>query len=76
MSEIYEIIIFTASSKDYAEAVVKRLDPNNLLIDFVLARDDCMITRNGLYLKDLRILKDRDLKDIIIVDNLAHSFGF
>jgi CTD small phosphatase-like protein 2 len=76
MSKIYEIIIFTASSKDYAEAAVKKIDPDSNYIDFVLVRDDCMVTRNGFYLKDLRILKDRNLKDIIIVDNLTHSFGF
>ena len=35
-----------------------------------------MVTKNGLFLKDLRILKNRRLEDIIIVDNLAHSFGF
>ena len=35
-----------------------------------------METKNGFYIKDLRILKDRSLKDMIIVDNLAHSFGF
>ena len=28
-----------------------------------------------MYLKDLRILKDRDLKDLILVDNAAYSFG-
>ena len=76
MSEIYEVVIFTASSHDYAEAVVKKLDPKNRYFDFVLSRDNCMVTKNGLYLKDLRILKDRKLEDIIIVDNLAHSFGF
>ena len=47
-----------------------------MYVDFILSREDCMVTRNGFYLKDLRILKDRKLKDIIIVDNLAHSFGF
>jgi len=76
MSKIYEIIIFTASSKEYAEAIVKKIDPNNKYIDFVLARDDCMVTRNGFYLKDLRILKDRKMENMIIVDNLTHSFGF
>ena len=59
MSKLYEIIVFTASSKDYAEAVVKKIDPNNKYIDFVLVREDCMVTRNGFYLKDLRILKGR-----------------
>ena len=35
-----------------------------------------METKNGFFIKDLRILKNRDLKDMIIVDNLVHSFGF
>ena len=76
MSEIYEIVIFTASAKDYADSAVKLIDPYKKYVDFVLSRENCMVTRNGFYLKDLRILKDRKLKDVIIVDNLAHSFGF
>ena len=76
MSELYEIIIFTASSRDYAEGCVKLIDPNSTYIDFILDRENCMATRNGFYLKDLRILKDRKLENTIIVDNLAHSFGF
>ena len=35
-----------------------------------------METKNGFFVKDLRIIKNRELKNIIIVDNLAHSFGF
>jgi CTD small phosphatase-like protein 2 len=35
-----------------------------------------METKNGFFIKDLRILKDIKLKDMIIVDNLTHSFGF
>lgn len=35
-----------------------------------------METKNGFFIKDLRIIKNRELKDIVIVDNLAHSFGF
>ena len=34
-----------------------------------------METKNGFMIKDLRILKDINLKDVIIVDNLSHSFG-
>ena len=35
-----------------------------------------METKNGFFIKDLRIVKGKDLKKTIIVDNLAHSFGF
>ena len=34
-----------------------------------------MQTKNGFFIKDLRIIKNRDLKDMVIVDNLLHSFG-
>jgi CTD small phosphatase-like protein 2 len=34
-----------------------------------------METRNGLFIKDIRIFRGLDLKDIVIVDNLSHSFG-
>jgi len=35
-----------------------------------------METKNGFFIKDLRILKNKSLKSMVLVDNLAHSFGF
>jgi len=35
-----------------------------------------MNTKNGFIIKDLRIFQNRNLKEMIIVDNLAHSFSF
>lgn len=35
-----------------------------------------MNTKNGFIIKDLRIFENRDLKDMIIVDNLAHCFSY
>lgn len=35
-----------------------------------------METKNGFFIKDLRIIANKQLKDMLIVDNLAHSFGF
>ena len=35
-----------------------------------------MQTKSGFFIKDLRILNNRDLKDLVIVDNMPHSFGF
>lgn len=35
-----------------------------------------MQTKNGFFIKDLRVINNRDLKNMIIVDNLSHSFGF
>ncbi len=35
-----------------------------------------METKNGFFIKDLRVIKNRDLKNIFLCDNLSHSFGF
>ena len=35
-----------------------------------------METKNGFFIKDLRIIANKELKNMLIVDNLAHSFGF
>ncbi len=34
-----------------------------------------METNHGFKIKDLRIIKNRGLENIILVDNLVHSFG-
>eukprot|EP00828_Plagiopyla_frontata_P043924 TRINITY_DN7017_c0_g1_i2.p1 TRINITY_DN7017_c0_g1~~TRINITY_DN7017_c0_g1_i2.p1 ORF type:complete len:402 (+),score=43.53 TRINITY_DN7017_c0_g1_i2:146-1351(+) len=76
MSQYYEVYIFTASSPSYANAIIKYLDPQERYILGILTRENCMETKNGFFIKDLRIIKNRQLKNIIMVDNLAHSFGF
>ena len=30
----------------------------------------------GVHIKDLRVIAGRDLKDVVLVDNAAYSFGF
>lgn len=35
-----------------------------------------METKNGCYIKDLRIVKNLNLAKALIVDNLTHSFAF
>jgi len=76
LSKYYEIFVFTASSSNYANTIINYLDPESKYINGILTRNNCMETKNGFFVKDLRIIKNRELKNMIIVDNLAHSFGF
>lgn len=76
VSPLYEVAVFTASASCYARAIVDYLDKDRRIIQNILTRENCMETRNGFFIKDLRIIQNRDLKDMIIVDNLVHSFGF
>lgn len=53
--------------------MAKILDPSGKIIKTVLNRKNC-IRRDNFHIKDLRILQGRELKDIIIVDNLIENF--
>ena len=76
MSKKFEIIIFTASHSCYANVVLNILDPDNQYITYRLFRDHCLQTKEGIFIKDLRIIANRKMKDITIVDNATYSFGF
>lgn len=77
ISKYFEIIVFTASHECYASKVIDYLDPENLYIDHRLYREQCITTDEGVHIKNLRILeKYRNLKDIVLVDNAAYSFGY
>lgn len=70
----YEVIVFTASHQCYADVVLDYLDPNRELIHHRLYRTNC-VNVEGIYMKDLRVFVNRKLKDMVIVDNSAYSFG-
>ena len=71
MQKHYELIVFTAGLKDYADWILNDLDKQGH-IKFRLYRDSCRF-RQGAYIKDLSIL-GRDLTKTIIVDNIADNY--
>lgn len=75
LNHYYEIFIFTASEKNYAKAIVNKLDPKRDIIKKIFARKDCLRTKNGYFIKDLNMFSNIDLKDVIIVDDTVHSFA-
>ena len=75
VSKYFEVGIFTASVKEYADACIDYLDPNKSMIKFRLYRDNCINVNDKIFVKDLRIIKGIDLKDIILIDNSMYSFA-
>jgi Dullard-like phosphatase family protein len=75
MSQNFEIFIFTASKKVYADAVLNFLDPDNRIFKFRFYRENCIKIGNKVYIKDLRIFVNRKPENIIMVDNSLYSFA-
>ena len=71
----FEVIVFTASYKCYADEVMDYLDPTHELIHHRLYRDSCLF-KSGVFIKDLRIFANRRIEDIVIVDNSTYCFGY
>lgn len=75
-NKYFQVIVFTASHKIYADAVLDFLDPKKELFQYRLYRDSCTQVDGGVYVKDLNIFKNRQLKNLTIIDNSVYSFGF
>ena len=67
--------VFTASYQSYADAILDFIDPDRRYFQFRLYRESCTVV-GETYVKDLRILKNRSLRDVILVDNSVFSFAF
>ena len=76
MSKIYEIVIFTSSHPTYANRVLNILDPNNEVITSRVFREHCTATEDGILVKDLRIFANRDLKNVVLVDNSILNYSY
>lgn len=76
LKDKFNLGIFTASKRIYAKAILNYLDPKGEIFTELISRESCLETKNGFFIKDLRILGNINLKDIVIIDNLSHSFGF
>ena len=75
----YYLIMYTASHHSYADSVLNYLEPKKEIFDLRLYRNNCTIVNyegKTFYIKDLRILKNVSLKDMVIIDNSVLSFAF
>jgi CTD small phosphatase-like protein 2 len=75
-NKTFQVIVFTASHQTYADAILDYLDPQKELIHFRMYRQHCLLTPEGYYVKDLRVIANRRMEDLVIVDNSVYSFAY
>lgn len=75
MSSHYKIYIFTARSREQASPVMDYFNKKKTVILDLLSGEDCLVAKSNRYIKDLRIVENRGLKDMVLVDNFITSFA-
>jgi len=72
VKKYYEIIIFTSSTKQYADPIINEIENNVKYFDFRLYRHHTIIYDN-YFVKDIRRI-GRPLDKMIIVDNMPQNY--
>jgi Dullard-like phosphatase family protein len=86
ISPIYDVAIWTSSSEDYAQEVVKNIFPQNYPLKFLYGRTKCTLTflwdqNEYVYVKNLSKLKKKkySLEKVLIIDDspekLKRNYG-
>lgn len=73
MAEHFQIVVFTASDRAYARAVLNQIDPDQHVCK-LLCRESCTFTKSGNVVKDLRLFYGKQLQNIVLVDNSSKCF--
>ena len=73
MKQIFELIVFSSGTPEYVDPIIKIIEKNEKYFDHILYRHHISLDDNGNNVKNLDII-GRDLKNIIIIDDIPRYF--
>jgi len=68
LSEMCEVILWTAADRSYAKPLLDHIDPSGNLLPYRLFREHCVKKGNVKCAKDLELL-GRDMRRVVLIDN-------
>lgn len=71
-SKLFDLVVFTASEREYAQAVVDILDPTRRYIRDIYSRKHCVRTHLGYVVKDMRTVCSQTPSTVLLLDNSIH----
>ena len=75
VSTYYDVVVYNSTSADYTKAVCRVLDPQKKIIKGILSKEDCLISKLGAAVKDLRLVSGLDTSRTVLVDSSVQSFA-
>lgn len=79
IKQYYTLVLYTASHQSYTDAVLNLIDPDREYFQYRLYRNNCIPTKidgKDFFIKDLSIIDDYPMENIVIVDNSVLSFAY
>ena len=59
-----------------ADKIMRFLDPDGKIFRGLLSQSNCFKTKKNFYVKDLRTIMNKDISEMIIIDQTPYSFAF
>ena len=73
MKPLFELILFSSGTADYVNPIIKIIEKNEKYFDHILYRHHITLDDDGNNVKNLDLI-GRDLKNIIIIDDIPRYF--
>ena len=66
---MFDVWLYTSARKEYAEAILTKIDPEGSIFVKKLFRENCIEDGNGHVRKDLSVVFKEPLSNVVLVDD-------
>ena len=73
VSEVFELIVYSTEPEEVVARVLSQIDPEKKYVKHALNRQHCIQRDNGSFIKDLRIINNRDKEKMVVIDSNVFS---